>query len=105
MAVEGKAVEHSQMMQEHCKTMMAEMKAQDTELTALVARMNGASKEAKMDLMAEIVTKMSEQRVAMNDRMGQMHMEMMKHMQMGTGPHHSMMKGMDKKPEAPIDKK
>jgi flagellar biosynthesis protein FliP len=101
MEMEGKTKEHSQMMQEHCKAMMADMKAQDAELTAQVARMNSAPRESKMDLMAEIITKMAEQRVAMNVRMGQMHMEMMKHMQMGMGSmsHHSMMKGMDHKSE------
>jgi hypothetical protein len=108
MAMEGKPMEHAQGMQEQCKAMMAEMKAQDTELSALVARMNSAPKETKMDLLAEIITKMTEQRVAMNVRMGQMHTEMMKHMQMGMGakPHHPMMKGMEQKPEAtPKDKK
>jgi hypothetical protein len=88
--------------------MMTQMKAQDADLTAQVARMNSASKEAKMDLMAEIITKMAEQRAAMNVQMGQMHLEMMKHMQMGMGstPHHTMMKNMDKRPEDPTkDKK
>lgn len=101
MAMEGRTQEHAQMMQEHCKNMMAEMKAQDAELTALVAKMNSAPREAKMDLMAELITKMTEQRVAMNAQMGKMHMEMMKHMQMGMGSrsHHSMMKGMNHKAE------
>ncbi len=94
-------MDHSKMKSDHMKEMMAEMKAQDAELTAQVARMNSATKEAKMDLMAEIVTKMVAQRTAMNARMEQMHGEMMKHMQMGMGskPHHSKMKGMDKKAE------
>ena len=101
MAMEGKTMDHSKMMQEHCKAMMAEMKTQDAELTAQVARMNSASKESKLDLMAEIITKMTEQRTAMNAHMGKMHMEMMKHMEMCMGPmsHHPMMKGMDKKSE------
>ena len=92
-------MEHSKMMQEHCKAMMAEMKTQDAELTAQVARMNSAAKESKLDLMAEIITKMTEQRTAMNAHMGKMHMEMMKHMEMckGSMSHHPMMKDKDKK--------
>ncbi len=95
-------MDHSKMKSDHMKEMMAEMKAQDAELTAQVARMNSASKEAKVDLLAEIVTKMVEQRTAMNARMEQMHGEMMKHMQMGmdSKPHPSKMKGMDKKMDA-----
>jgi hypothetical protein len=95
-------MDHSKMKSDHMKEMMAEMKAQDAELTAQVARMNSASKEAKVDLMAEIVTKMVEQRTAMNARMEQMHGEMMKHMEMsmGSNPHHPKMKGMDMKSEA-----
>jgi flagellar biosynthesis protein FliP len=101
MAMEGKAMDHAKMMQEHCKAMMAEMKTQDAELTAQVARMNSASKESKLDLMAEIITKMTEQRTAMNAHMGKMHMEMMKHMEMCMGPmsHHPVMKDKNKKSE------
>jgi hypothetical protein len=95
-------MDHSKMKSDHMRDMMAEMKAQDAALTALVARMNGAPKEAKSDLMAEIVTKMVEQRTAMNARMEVMHGEMIKHMEMGMGSksHHPKMKGMDEKAEA-----
>jgi hypothetical protein len=101
MMMEGKSMEHAKMMQEHCKAMMAEMKTQDAELAAQVARMNSASKDSKLDLMAEIITKMTEQRTAMNAHMGKMHMEMMKHMDMcmGSMSHHPMMKDKDKKSE------
>jgi hypothetical protein len=94
-------MDHSKMKSGHMKEMMAEMKAQDAELTLLVARMNTAEREAKIELMAEILTKMVDQRTAMNARMEQMHGEMMKHMQMGMGskPHHPKMKDMDKKSE------
>jgi hypothetical protein len=94
-------MDHSKMKSDHMKEMMAEMKAQDAELTLLVARMNSAEREAKVELMAEILTKMVDQRTAMNARMEQMHGEMMKHMQMGMGskPHHPKMKDMDKKSE------
>jgi len=90
------------MKSDHMKEMMAEMKAQDAELTAQIARMNSATREAKLDLMAEILTKMVDQRTAMNARMEQMHGEMMKHMQMGMGTksHHPKMKDMDTKSDA-----
>jgi hypothetical protein len=101
-------MDHSMMKGDHMKEMMAEMKAQDAELTAQIARMNSATREAKLDLMAEILTKMVDQRTSMNARMEQMHGEMMKHMQMGMGskPHHPKMKGMDtKSEEKPKDQK
>jgi hypothetical protein len=98
MTMEGKPMEHSKLMMEHCKSMMADMKTQDAELAALVATMNSATKESKVDLMAEIITKMTEQRTAMNAKMGQMHMDMMKHMHAGEGsmPHHPVKKDMEK---------
>jgi hypothetical protein len=101
-------MDHSKLKSDHMKEMMAEMKAQDAELTAQIARMNSATREAKLDLMAEILTKMVDQRTAMNARMEKMHGEMMKHMQMGMGsmPHHPKMKGMDSKSEEmPKDQK
>lgn len=105
-AMEGKTMEHSKMMMDRCQAMMTEMKAQDAELATQIAAMNSATPEAKVDLMAAIITKMAQQRTAMNARMAEMHMEMMQHMQMGKGSmshppmsHPPMMKGMDKKPE------
>jgi len=106
--MEHSKMDHSKMKSDHMKEMMAEMKAQDAELTAQIARMNSATREAKLDLMAEILTKMVDQRTAMNARMEQMHGEMMKHMEMGMGskPHHPKMKGMDtKSEEMPKDQK
>ena len=99
--VDHSKMDHAKMKSDHMKEMMAEMKAQDAELTAQIARMNSATREAKLDLMAEILTKMVDQRTAMNARMEQMHGEMMKHMEMGMGskPHHPKMKGMDMKSE------
>lgn len=106
MTMEGKPTEHSKMehskkMMAHCQQMMADMKTQDAELAAQVARMNSAPAESKMELMAGILTKMVEHQADMHARMADMHMEMMKHMQMDEGAktHHSMMKGMDKKSE------
>lgn len=75
---------HSKMMMDQCKGMMEEMKAQDTELKAQIAKMNAAPKDEKLDMLAAIVTRMFDQRVAMNEKMGHMHMEMAKQMEMGT---------------------
>lgn len=92
-------MDHAKMMMAHCKGMMADMKTQDAELALQVARMNSATREAKLDLMAEIITQMTAQRTAMDAKMADMHLEMMKHMQMGMDSkgHHPKMKDMDKK--------
>ena len=75
------------------KKMMTEMKAQDAELTAQVAKMNKAPKNEKVTLMAAVLTSMVEQRTAMHAGMekmqGEMMQHMMQHMQMGKD---SMMK-------------
>jgi len=75
------------------KKMIADMKAQDAELTAQVAKMNKAPKNEKVMLMAAVLTSMVEYRTAMHARMekmqGEMMQHMMQHMQMGK---ESMMK-------------
>jgi hypothetical protein len=95
------------MMQRH-EAMMAEMKAQDAELTAQVAKMNSAPADKKLDLIAAIVTRLVEQRTAMNACMEMMPGEMMQHKEMGkeSMSEHPMMKGMDEKPaDAPKEQK
>jgi hypothetical protein len=67
-------------MMEQKQKMMAEMKAQDADLTAQVAKMNSAPDNTKLDLLAAVVTHMVEQRSAMNERMDKMQQGMMKHM-------------------------
>jgi hypothetical protein len=84
MKMDHSKMHHHKTMMNQCKGMMEEMKAQDTALTAQIAKMNAAPKDEKLDLLAAIVTRMFDQRVAMNEKMGHMHMEMMKHMEMGT---------------------
>jgi len=64
------------MMKMH-EQMMAEMKAADTKLDALVREMNAASGEAKVNAVAAIVTELVRQQRSMHDRMGQMHQQMM----------------------------
>ena len=66
-----------QTMMQHHQAMMADMKSQDAELAAQVAKMNSAPADKKLDLMAAIITRMVEQRTAMNARIGMMREEMM----------------------------
>jgi len=104
MMMEGKMMEGCQEMKEQKQKMMADMKAQDAELTEQVARMNSAPEDKKLGLLAAVVTRMVEQRTAMNARMAKMQEDMMKHMmehmQMGKEsmsqcPMMKGMKGMD----------
>lgn len=104
MMMEGKMMERCEEMKEQRDKMMAEMKAQDTALTAQVASMNSSPKDKKLDLLAAVVTRMVEQRTAMNAGKAKMNEKMMKHMmehmQMGKESMSQcpMMKGMDEKP-------
>jgi hypothetical protein len=77
---EGKMMENCQEMKAEHQKMMEEMKAQDAELTEQVAKMNSASGDQKIGLMAGILTRMVEQRSAMTGRMEAMKAKMMKHM-------------------------
>ena len=83
--------DHTQMAEMHQK-MDAEMKAQDAELDKLVAAMNSATGEKKVDAIAAVVSKLVEQRKAMHEKMGAMHEKMQ-----GGMMKHDMMKG---KPES-----
>ena len=64
------------------------MKAADQRLDELLAKMNSASGQAKVDATAAAVTELAAQRKAMRDRMTQMHQGMMTHMgeHMQAGP-------------------
>jgi len=57
--------------------MMAEMKAGDAKLEALVRDMNAATGDAKVTAMAAVVNELVQQHKAMHGRMGQMHQQMM----------------------------
>lgn len=101
MAEKG-MMKQCQAMMEQEKKMMADMNAQDSKLTAEVAKMNRAPDDKKLDLLAAAVTLMVEQRTAMNARTAKMKDEMMQHMQMGKEsmaqcPLIKGMKGMDEK--------
>jgi hypothetical protein len=103
---EGKEMtEHCQAMMGKKKMMMADMKAQDAELTEQLAKMNSAPDDKKVGMMAGVVTRMAEQRMATNASMASMRDGMMQHMMehmkmggesMGSCP---MMMGMDEKSE------
>ena len=75
------------MMAEHDK-MMADMKAADQRLDALVAKMTAASGQAKVDATAAVVTEIVAQRKTMREGMMRMHEGMMGHMMehMQAGP-------------------
>ena len=100
MMMDGKMMERCQAMKEQKQKMMEDMKAQDAELTEQVAKMNSAPEGKKMRLMAAVITRMVEQRIAMDARMAKMQDEMMQHMmqhmQMGKDSMMQcpMMKGM-----------
>ena len=94
MTMDGKSEAKDHKMMAGCEEMMKQkqamkddMKAQDAELTAHVARMNAAAPDKKAGLTAEVVTHMLEQRIAMDARKAkmeeQMMQHMMQHMQMG----------------------
>ena len=56
--------------------MMAEMKKQDTELSAQLARIKSASKAQKIDLLVAVVARMLEQRAAMHAQLDAMMADM-----------------------------
>lgn len=60
--------------------MMEEMKAQDAELTQLVAGMNSAPEAKKLALTTKVVTRMVEQQSAMHTKHEAMQAKMMQHM-------------------------
>lgn len=98
-----KMMDRCQEMMTQKQQMMADMRAQDAELSAQLAKMNSAPQDQKLDLLAAVVTRMVEQRIAMDERKAKMHDEMMQHMmqhmQMGKESMAKcpMMKGMDEK--------
>ena len=100
MMADTNMMQQCQAMKEQKAKLMADMKAQDAELTAQVAKMNSAPENQKLGLMAAIVTRMVEQRMAMDARKAKMEEammpHMMQHMQMGKESMSQcpMMKGM-----------
>jgi vancomycin resistance protein YoaR len=64
------------MMKMH-EQMMADMKAAEARLDALVKEMNAATGEAKTNAIAAVVSELVRQQKSMHGRMGQMHEHMM----------------------------
>lgn len=64
------------MMKMH-EQMLAEMKAGDERLDALVKEMNAARGDAKVAAIAAVVTELATQHKAMHEHMGHMHQQMM----------------------------
>lgn len=77
----------TEMMAQHDK-MMAEMKSADERLDGLVAKMDAASEQEKVDATAAVVSELVAQRKTMRERMMGMHQKMMGHMaeHMQAGP-------------------
>ena len=75
----GMAATCQAMMVEHDK-MMAETKAADLRIDGLVARMNAATGQPKIDATAAVVSEMIAQRKTMHDGMMKMQPRMMAHM-------------------------
>jgi vancomycin resistance protein YoaR len=65
-----------EMMKMH-EQMMADMKAGDAKLDALVKDMNAATGNAKITAVAAVVNELVRQHKAMQERMSQMHQDMM----------------------------
>jgi cell division protein FtsL len=59
---------HREMMPRHAK-MMEEQKAQDAEIDKLMAEMNAASGEKRVDAIVAVINKLVQQRKAMHEKM------------------------------------
>ena len=106
MPMPGKAMEGCEKLKEQKDKMKADMKSQDTELMAQVTKMNSAPNNKKPALVAAVVTRMVEQRIAMDARKASMEEGMMQHMMqhmhtdkeaMGQCPMMKGMKGMNER--------
>ena len=97
MMSETNRMPRAQTMPEQREKMMADLKAQDTQLAGQIYEMNHAPADKKLNLMAAIVTQMSAERTAMNARMKAMHETMVENTQAEQGDSSSdpMTQGMD----------
>jgi hypothetical protein len=105
--MKAKMMESCEKMKEQKEKLKADSKIQNAELTAQVAKMNSTPDNKKSGVIAALVTRMVEQRIAMDARKAKMEDEMMEHMmqhmQMGKEsmmecPMMKGMKGNDEKP-------
>ena len=84
-------------MKAKCQTMWDDLKAEDAALTTQVTKMNSASADKKMTLMAVLITTMVEQRTSTNARTAKMQNSMMQHMMQCP-----MMMGIKDMPKKPV---
>jgi len=77
-------MENCQAMHQQKQQMLDDRKVENTELTGLLANMNSAPDDKKVGLMAAVITRMVEQRVAMDARKAKLEEMLMQHMQMGS---------------------
>jgi hypothetical protein len=84
--------DHCQMVEQQKQQLRDDMKAQDAALTEQLAQMNSAPDDKKLALMAAVVTRMVEQRIAMDGRRAKIDEMIRQHMPIGMGgmSHHSM---------------
>jgi hypothetical protein len=76
-ASQGQQGPNMQDMMKMHEQMMADMKAADAKLDALVKDMNAATGNAKVTAIAVVVTELVRQNRSMHEHMGQMHQQMM----------------------------
>lgn len=82
----GPMMERGMKMMEMHQKMQADMQAMEAETDKLVAEMNQATGQKKIDAMAALLTKLVEQRKTMMGKMDAMHGDMMQMMMEGMGP-------------------
>ena len=96
--IDGKVTTSCQEMKEKKEKMIADMKTEDAELLAQVAKMPSTPQYELLGLMTALVTHMAEQRTAMDERMLKLDREMMQHMK------EHMQMGEDSVAQCPIMK-
>lgn len=89
---------HDQMMADHAK-MIADLKAKDAEIATLLTQMNSATADKKVNLLADVVTKLAAQQTTLHTGMESMHQMMEKYgMSMGQGGMCPCVDDSDEKP-------
>jgi len=87
--MQGAAMDGWQTMMQQRRKLMEKMKAQDAELSRMVATMNSAPKDQKQAIMADILTRLVKQRADMDAELEKLQEHMKGHME-GRMSHQSM---------------
>ncbi len=98
LAADEPMTEQCEALKDAKTKMVADMRAENLELTTQISKMNGASQDKKLDLLAAIVTRAVEQRTAMAPRMEKMESDMLKHLMQ------HMLRGRDSLVQCPLMK-